>query len=481
MEREESIIITERDEAGRNHQIQISGSKVKREVTRLSNTHSHSTGAWLTDFMRKVFLPAGYPNSVSSDYLRYQILNALQAFCNSLASLLSSRAILEGFGVGDPSATATHALLLTALQDVFSRLTTIFAAYLIGSSLVPEAKTYRLLADVLNDAAVVLDTFSPLLNTSALPGVRVAALCVSASLRSLCGIAAGGSKAAITLHFATPSEGSGDVGDLNAKDASKETVLALLGMLLGTLIVPRLTTLWSTYSMLFVLVGLHLGINYVGVRGLVLRSLNRQRTGLAWLAYRSSNNSYILPPVEMTRRERIFDRPGVFRDLQTGDVIGHCTIGSSIAEISQTSIPSRFFSLFDQERYVLWYDKQCLLPSTDKAAPAFYGCPRLHICLKEGYTYLDQLKAWTHAAELCRAVTCGRTGDVDRIDGHDALGVLEASYQQSVRCFSDFVEKLRAVGWNTVDGALMTGSPNAVLTGIETSVIDDSREEKKHR
>ena len=44
---------------------------------------------------------------------------------------------------------------------------------------------------------------------------------------------AGGSKAAITLHFASPLHGKGDVGDLNAKDASKQTVLALSGMLVS--------------------------------------------------------------------------------------------------------------------------------------------------------------------------------------------------------------------------------------------------------
>lgn len=66
-----------------------------------------------------------------------------------------------------------------------------------------------------------------------LRGIRVAALCLSSTLRSLCGIVAGGSKAAITLHFASPLNGKGDVGDLNAKDASKETVLALSGMLVS--------------------------------------------------------------------------------------------------------------------------------------------------------------------------------------------------------------------------------------------------------
>ncbi len=91
-----------------------------------------------------------------------------------------------------------------------------------GTSLVPESKTYRLLADILNDAAIILDTLTP-----HVPTFRVPVLCLSASLRSLCGIAAGGSKAAIAVHFAR----NGDLGDLNAKDASKETVLGLAGML----------------------------------------------------------------------------------------------------------------------------------------------------------------------------------------------------------------------------------------------------------
>jgi hypothetical protein len=107
----------------------------------------------------------------------------------------------------------------------------------VGPSLSPEAKTFRLLADVSNDAAIILETFSPLFNSPSLrvqlPGLRIAALCLSGALRALCGIAAGGSKASLTAHFATPTSGSGDIGDLNAKDSSKETVLALLGMLVS--------------------------------------------------------------------------------------------------------------------------------------------------------------------------------------------------------------------------------------------------------
>ncbi|OBZ77610.1 RUS1 family [Grifola frondosa] len=192
--------------------------------------------------LNNIFLPAGYPTTVSPDYLQYQIYNALQAFCSSLASLLASRAVLQGHGVGNASASATHAILLTVLQDVFSRLTTIVAGYHLGTSLYPEAKTYRLLADVFNDVAIVLDMLSPHLADVAFsirypffsPAsdsyLRVVSLCLSGAFRALCGVVAGGSKAALTVHFAN---GTGDVGDLSAKDGSKETVLALLGMLVS--------------------------------------------------------------------------------------------------------------------------------------------------------------------------------------------------------------------------------------------------------
>lgn len=158
-------------------------------------------------------------------------------------------------------------MLLTVLQDVFGRLTSkfsttitvlpqraqkkflaIISAYLIGSALYPEAKTYRLIADILNDAGVILDTLSPLLNTSELiPGLRVGALGLSAACKSLCVISAGGAKAAITIHFATPVNGKGDVGDLNAKDTSKETVLSLLGMLVSKI------NYWSEFHLTFLI------------------------------------------------------------------------------------------------------------------------------------------------------------------------------------------------------------------------------------
>lgn len=67
---------------------------------------------------------------------------------------------------------------------------------------------YRLLADIFNDIAFVLDVLSP---TFPRP-LRVVVLSSSSVLRALCGVAAGSSKASLSAHFAR----WGNLGELNA-------------------------------------------------------------------------------------------------------------------------------------------------------------------------------------------------------------------------------------------------------------------------
>lgn len=48
-----------------------------------------------------LFLPQGYPHTVSDDYTEYQIWDTIQAFASSLNGALSTAAILKGVGVGN--------------------------------------------------------------------------------------------------------------------------------------------------------------------------------------------------------------------------------------------------------------------------------------------------------------------------------------------------------------------------------------------
>lgn len=116
--------------------------------------------------------------------------------------------IHPGIGVGDTNASPTAALLLSVLQDSAGRLATIVFATRFGTSLEPECKMYRLMADIFNDAAMILDCLSP-----AIPKrIRVGVLSFSSVLRALCGVTAGSAKASLSAHFAK----NGNIGELNA-------------------------------------------------------------------------------------------------------------------------------------------------------------------------------------------------------------------------------------------------------------------------
>jgi hypothetical protein len=95
------------------------------------------------------------------------------------------------------------------VTDSVGRIATILFAYKFGPSLEAECKKYRFMADIFNDSAMLMDCLSPVFPRA----VRIPLLCLSGSLRALCGVAGGASKASLSVHFAK----SGNVGELNAK------------------------------------------------------------------------------------------------------------------------------------------------------------------------------------------------------------------------------------------------------------------------
>lgn len=424
-----------------------------------------------------IFLPAGYPNTVTPDYLHYQMYNDVQEFCSSLSGLLASRGALEGFGVGNASASATQALLLSVLKDVCSRFTTIIGAYYFGTSLYPETKTFRFLADVINDTSIVLDTISPYFTSISLSTtspyipsgstLQVAALCMSGAMRSLCSLVAGGSKAALTDHFASPVNGKGDVGELNAKNASRSTVVALTGVLLGTLIVPYITTRTSIYTALFFLVFGHLLANYLAVRNVVLRSFNRQRSSILWSTFRNpkagaDGRSVILTPGDVSNREIILDIPSRIRDAVADRVIGHCSLGVSVQyamTLCNTSHVRRMLQHFQEEPYVLFVVES---RSWGQRGPCIL------VSFKEGYGSLDQLRAWLHALEIA-SMWSTRHMRPSVTSPSEIEDIVLSTHETLRKEFSRFMVCMKEAGWNTEEGAMMMGSPGSVIMSPEAT------------
>uniref|UniRef100_A0A8D2DMS6 RUS family member 1 n=1 Tax=Sciurus vulgaris TaxID=55149 RepID=A0A8D2DMS6_SCIVU len=69
--------------------------------------------------LQAVFLPQGFPDSVSPDYLPYQIWDSVQAFASSLSGSLATQAVLLGIGVGNAKASVSAATATWLVKVAF--------------------------------------------------------------------------------------------------------------------------------------------------------------------------------------------------------------------------------------------------------------------------------------------------------------------------------------------------------------------------
>ncbi len=380
------------------------------------------------------FLPAGFPYTVTDDYLSYQLFDSLQAFSSSITSLLANRAVLEGLGVGNASSSPTSALILQIIQDTFSRMATILFAHRMGQAIEPECKFYRFLADILNDSAQMLDLLIP-----ALPYFpKLSVMVTSSILRALCGVAANASKASLSAHFAL----NGNLAELNAKEASQETVVSLLGMLTGTLVVKMVHDKHTVWALMLILVGVHLTMNYRAVCSVKMRSLNRQRATIVVQEYLESG--VVLNPTQVAERENILGNVRGNLSSKSGDYRGTCDFGS-YGDI-------RSWNPCGYQRYD--FETATYFMGIWHRGGSFY----MRIALKEGAK--NALGAWfdavTHAYHFDSAL---KDGLHSHYENEMPIGYISDEQKASV------FAALTGAGWDLETRALETRTPVRVRVG----------------
>jgi len=262
----------------------------------------------LASVFRKVFLPAGYPQSVRPEYLQYQLYDSLQGLCSYLRAVLCYRGIFAGAGVGDAAATPLAAALGWVLKDGVSICGSLIFAYFYAESFEVDIKEWRLLADVLNNIGLTLDLLTGWVGTR----FFFALASMSALAKALCGLVAGATKARIAEHFAR----DGHLADVVSKEGTQETAVSLVGLLLGMAVSQLLSaeSNSSTLVFLFVLLtAVHQWANWKLVKVLVFDTLSSQKLYiLADELHRGS--SQIRSPQLMTAKETLW-RPiylGIF-------------------------------------------------------------------------------------------------------------------------------------------------------------------------
>jgi hypothetical protein len=307
-----------------------------------------------------------------------------------------------------------------------------------GQAIEPEAKAYRFLADLFNDSALILDLLTPVLPFFP----KVCVLITSSVLRSLCGVSAGASKASLSAHFAK----MGNLAELNAKEASQETVVSLMGMLTGTAVVHMVEDKKAVWYLMIVLVGVHLYMNYCAVRAVKMLTLNRQRATIVFREWLDSGK--ILTPADVSRRESILRHSRGNMRSKNGDYRGTCQFGS-YGDVMNWNRWSYHRYVFEADGYYMgiWSWKS-----------NFY----IRIALKESANgaraaLLAWFDATAHAYHFDSALKDGLTSHYEN-EGSPA-GYVTPETKETV------LQALSAAGWDVDDGQLEITDPVRVRVG----------------
>ena len=228
--------------------------------------------------------------------------------------MLAAKAVLTGMGVGNEEATVSAALWQAVVRRNIGKVARIVFVTFKGADLDDNAKSWRIVADVLNDAALAIELLSPTL--CPLSGdcnanwAFFAAVSMAEIFRSVVGVAGGASRAALTQHFALKD----NFGDVSAKDGSQEVFVEILGSTMGMWIVGLCASSKATAWMAFgALTAMHILANVMAGRAVCLNTFNRQRAQL--VAAEWVRTGEVLTPQQAAGRESVvfFGGSGVRR------------------------------------------------------------------------------------------------------------------------------------------------------------------------
>ena len=236
-----------------------------------------------SSFFLKTLLPVGYPESVPLEYSKYQTYNIIQDFCSYLRGIMSTQAILEGFGVGRSDITALQATVQWIIRDGASMLGSLLFTSLFSANFGNNIKSWRLFADFINNFGITLDMIAPLFPSNFLLIISFASIC-----KALCGVAAGASGAAIYEYLGSKK---GNIAEILSKNSAQHTVLSLIGLGIS---VPFAKVVNSSKKRIFVvyvfLTCVHMVTNYLAMKVLAFKTINETRLKLLIDYYLNSDS-----------------------------------------------------------------------------------------------------------------------------------------------------------------------------------------------
>ncbi|XP_074270538.1 protein root UVB sensitive 5 isoform X2 [Silene latifolia] len=372
---------------------------------------------WLPDDIKDFILPAGFPGSVSDDYLEYMLWQFPTNVTGWMCHALVTSSLLKAFGVGSFSgsaAAASAAAIRWVSKDGIGAVGRLIIGGRFGSLFDDDPKQWRMYADFIGSAGSIFDLTTPIYPTLFLP---------LASLGNLSKAVARGlkdpSNRVIQNHFAV----FGNLGEIAAKEEVWEVTAQLFGLGLGILILdapgivtsyPALVTTWLGLRLL------HLWLRYQSLSVLKFNTINLKRARI--LAKAHVLHSQVPGCIDCNKDEQIlswqrFLQPRILFGVPLDQLVG--------GETSATMV-KKFFNLYTKEKYILvaqqWERRDF----------------EVWVSFKAGATSLSALQSvwqaywlyenWDSSLDLTKAL-------------EDSLSCMEGR-------FDNFMELLEDAGWN---------------------------------
>ncbi|KAL5710290.1 Protein root UVB sensitive 5 [Ranunculus cassubicifolius] len=303
---------------------------------------------WLPLAFKEFILPAGFPGSVSDDYLEYMLLQFPTNITGWICHTLVTSSLLKAVGVGSFSgstaaaaAAASAAAIRWVSKDGLGAVGRLFIGGRFGNLFDDDPKQWRMYADFIGSAGSIFDLTTPLYPAYFLP---------LAALGNLCKAVARGLKdpsfRVIQSHFAI----SGNLGDVAAKEEVWEVAAQLFGLALGILLLdaPGLQASYPTLALSWVSMrSLHLWLRYQSLSALRFNTINLKRGRM--LVKSHVSHSTVPDCVDCNRQENILSWERFLKP--------RIVFGASVEEIidgeKSSSMVKSLLNLYFKEKYIL--------------------------------------------------------------------------------------------------------------------------------
>ncbi|KAK1355726.1 Root UVB sensitive family [Heracleum sosnowskyi] len=377
--------------------------------------------SWLPDNVKDFILPAGFPGSVSADYLEYIMLQFPTNVTGWICHALVTSSLLKALGVGSfsgttaaASAAASAAAIRWVSKDGIGAVGRLFIGGRFGSLFDDDPKQWRMYADFIGSAGSIFDLTTPLYPSNFL---------LLASLGNLTKAVARGLKdpsfRVIQNHFSI----SGNLGEVAAKEEVWEVAAQLVGLGLGILILDAPGFLTSYPVLVLTWTGmriLHLWLRYQSLSVLQFSTINLKRARILVQSHVSGSN---IPGChDCNSKEDIL--------LWERFIKPRIRFGAPLEDMVDGEIPSSkvkmLLLLYEKEKYILVVNQ--------KEAKEFEAL----VSFKEGATSLTVLRSVWQTYWLYQNL----------VHADNFISKLEESLNKLDSRFENFLQQLKEAGWD---------------------------------